>query len=146
MAMGESRAPVRLRLTQHAAANGQFDRIVDALAGKLPAVAEHLQTARAEILAFASFPNQVGRKIWSKNPNERLTPEIRRRTGAVGIFPDVPPSSGSSAPCWPNNTTNGPAATSALNRPGIDGGHDLTRRKGSCLHRRSTTRRLRPGQ
>ena len=36
-------------------------------------------------------------------------------------------------------------ARSSLNRPGSVGGHDLTR-KGSCLHRRSTTKRPRIGR
>jgi putative transposase len=36
--------------------HAQFDRIPDALVDKLPAVAEHLDAARADILAFTSFP------------------------------------------------------------------------------------------
>lgn len=67
----------------------QYDRIIDVLAAdKLPKVAEHLENARTDLLAFIHVPKQIWRRIWSSNPQKRLNKEIRRRTDVVGIFLD----------------------------------------------------------
>ncbi len=57
-----------------AAVHAQFDRVVQALTEKLPKVAQHLEEARADILAFTVFPKEIWRQIWSNNP--RLSPAV----------------------------------------------------------------------
>jgi putative transposase len=71
-----------------ASVRAQYGRVVEAIEAKYPDAATHLDDAREDLLAFAAFPHEVWRQIWSNNPQERLNKEIRRRTDVVGIFPN----------------------------------------------------------
>jgi len=66
----------------------QHARIVEQLQERFSDAASLLAEAGSDVLAFATFPREHWRQIWSNNPQERLNREVRRRTDVVGIFPD----------------------------------------------------------
>jgi putative transposase len=66
----------------------QHGRIVEQLQERFSDAAALLAEAGSDVLAFATFPREHWRQIWSNNPQERLNREVRRRTDVVGIFPD----------------------------------------------------------
>jgi len=68
--------------------HAQFHEVVRMLGRSHPKVAEMLEDARDDLLAFAEFPCPHWRQIWSTNPLERVNKEIKRRTDVVGTFPN----------------------------------------------------------
>jgi putative transposase len=71
-----------------AAVADQLDSIATKLGRQFPQVEAMLREAAVDVCAFAAFPLEHWRKIWSTNPLERVNKEIKRRTNVVGIFPN----------------------------------------------------------
>ena len=71
-----------------AAAREQWRKVADSFRGRFDRLAQLLDGAEEEVLAYLAFPREHWRQLWSTNSLERLNKEVKRRTDVVGIFPN----------------------------------------------------------
>jgi transposase-like protein len=69
-------------------ARERVGEVIARLRGPAPKVAELLEEAEEDLLAFYAFPQPHWPKLRSTNPLERVNREVGRRTDVVGIFPN----------------------------------------------------------
>ncbi len=70
------------------AAKTQWRQVADQLRPKVPKLANLMDQAEPDVLAYMTFPREHRIKLHSTNPLERVNGEIKRRTNVVGIFPN----------------------------------------------------------
>jgi putative transposase len=66
----------------------QWEVVADALREKQAKLGTLMDASRDDVLAYMDFPREHWAQIASTNPLERVNREIKRRSDAIGIFPN----------------------------------------------------------